>query len=52
MVPRHIQDLQSYKAGKPISEVRRELGLDRIIKLASNENPYGSSPKAMEAVRY
>ena len=51
LVPRHIQELQSYKAGKPISEVRRELGLDQIIKLASNENPYGSSPKAMDAVR-
>ena len=51
LVPRHIQDLQSYKPGRPIEDVRRELGLKRIIKLASNENPNGPSPKALEAVR-
>lgn len=42
--------MQPYVPGKPIDEVRRELGLDRITKLASNENPYGPSPKAIEAV--
>ena len=51
LVPRHIQNLQSYKPGRPIEDVRRELGLERIIKLASNENPNGPSPKALEAVR-
>ena len=51
LVPRHIQDLQSYKPGRPIEDVRREMGLECIIKLASNENPNGSSPKALEAVR-
>jgi histidinol-phosphate aminotransferase len=35
--------------GKPIAEVRRELGLDSIVKLASNENPLGPSPLAAEA---
>jgi histidinol-phosphate aminotransferase len=40
-----------YAPGKPIEEVRRELGLDRVIKLASNENPFGPSPKAVAAVR-
>ena len=51
LVPRYIQDLQSYKPGRSIEDVRRELGLERIIKLASNENPNGPSPKALEAVR-
>ncbi len=36
-----------YEPGKPMEEVRRELGLDRIIKLASNENPLGPSPLAI-----
>jgi len=42
-----------YQPGRPIEEVARELGLpfDRIDKLASNENPLGPSPKALEAVR-
>jgi len=42
-----------YEPGKPIEEVARELGLDpsRIIKLASNENPFGPSPKALAAAR-
>jgi histidinol-phosphate aminotransferase len=37
--------------GKPISELERELGLHDIIKLASNENPYGASPVALAAIR-
>lgn len=41
--------LQPYQAGKPIEEVQRELGLKSVIKLASNENPYGTSPKAVQA---
>jgi len=51
LVPRHIRDLPIYKPGRPIEDVRRELGLDRIIKLASNENPYGASPKALKVVQ-
>ena len=51
LVPKHIQELQSYKPGQNIAEVQRELGLDRIIKLASNENPFGPSPLALEAVK-
>lgn len=43
--------LKPYVPGKPIEEVQRELGLDNIIKLASNENPLGPSPRAMEAVK-
>ncbi len=45
-----MEDLTPYKPGKPISEVQRELGLEKVIKLASNENPLGSSPKAKAAV--
>ena len=51
LVPKHIQELQSYKPGKNITEVKRELGLNKIIKLSSNENPFGSSPLALEAVQ-
>lgn len=40
-----------YSPGKPIDEVKRELGLDSVVKLASNENPLGPSPKAVEAIR-
>jgi histidinol-phosphate aminotransferase len=43
--------MKPYPPGKPISEVKRELGLEHVIKLASNENPFGPSPKAIEAVR-
>ncbi len=50
LVPRHIKNLSPYKPGKPISEVKRELGLERIIKLASNENPLGASPAALRAL--
>lgn len=42
-----LRDLSPYEPGKPIDEVRRELGLDRVVKLASNENPWGASPGAM-----
>ncbi|MEM8952569.1 MAG: histidinol-phosphate transaminase [Verrucomicrobiota bacterium] len=47
-----LKDLVSYDPGKPIEETARELGLDpgEIIKLASNENPLGPSPKALEAM--
>ncbi|MGZ8973590.1 histidinol-phosphate transaminase [Methylomagnum sp.] len=40
-----------YQPGKPISELERELGLTNIVKLASNENPLGPSPKALVAVQ-
>ena len=51
LVPKHIKQLSPYQAGKPIEEVQRELGLTRIVKLASNENPLGPSPKVIEAVK-
>ena len=40
----------AYQGGKPIEEVKRELGITDIIKLASNENPLGPSPLAMRAI--
>jgi len=45
-----IFTLKAYVPGKPIEEVKRELGLEDVIKLASNENPLGPSPLAMAAV--
>jgi len=46
-----VRKLAPYVPGKTIEEVQRALGLERIVKLASNENPLGSSPKAMAALR-
>jgi histidinol-phosphate aminotransferase len=46
----NIVHLPVYKPGKPMSEVKRDLGLDEVIKLASNENPFGSSPLVKEAI--
>ncbi len=51
LVRKHILAIDPYEAGKPIEEVRRQLGLKEVIKLASNENPLGPSPRAMEAIR-
>src|SRR5438132_11951163 len=48
-----LRDLVVYEPGKPVEDVARELGLkpSEIIKLASNENPLGPSPKALVAMR-
>jgi histidinol-phosphate aminotransferase len=46
-----VRALVPYEPGKPIEEVQRELGLDRVVKLASNEGPYGPVPAALEALR-
>jgi histidinol-phosphate aminotransferase len=51
MIPKtRIVDLPVYEPGKPIEDVKRELGLTEVIKLASNENPFGCSPKVKEAI--
>ena len=50
-VPDHILSIPAYVPGKPVEEVERERGIQGSIKLASNENPLGPSPKAIEAVR-
>jgi len=51
--PSYVRAIAPYLPGKPISELARELGLkeESIIKLASNENPLGASPKALAAMR-
>lgn len=49
LVPPYIASLRPYEAGRSAEDVRREYGLDRVIKLASNENPLGPSPRAVEA---
>lgn len=50
LVPPYIETLQPYQAGLPAEEVRRRYGLERVDKLASNENPLGPSPLAVEAM--
>ncbi len=45
-----IEQLAPYEAGKPLETLERELGVSNAIKLASNENPLGPSPRAMQAV--
>ncbi|MGI6656799.1 MAG: histidinol-phosphate transaminase [Desulfobulbus sp.] len=49
-VPSHIAAIVPYPPGKPIDELEREYGVKNAIKLASNENPWGPSPKAVRAV--
>ena len=50
-LPEYIRSLVPYEPGKPIEEVEREYGIANSIKLASNENPLGPSPKALAAIR-
>lgn len=50
-IPEHIARIGPYVAGKPIDETEREFGLTKVVKLASNENPHGPSPLAIEAIR-
>lgn len=47
-----IAHIAPYQPGKPIDELKRELGLDDVVKLASNENPLGCSPKAKAAIQH
>jgi histidinol-phosphate aminotransferase len=51
LIPDYIQGLPAYVPGKPVDEVEQELKI-HAVKLASNENPLGPSPKAMEAARH
>jgi histidinol-phosphate aminotransferase len=46
-----IESLVPYEGGKPVEELERELGIKQAVKLASNENPHGPSPRALEAAR-
>ena len=49
----YVREIRAYQPGKPIEETARELGLrpEDIVKLASNENPLGASPRAVEAMQ-
>ena len=49
-IPEHIRALAGYVPGKPMRQAQRESGI-RMIKMASNENPFGPSPLAIEAIR-
>src|SRR5450755_4631581 len=51
LVPPYIESLRPYEPGRSIEEVRRTFGLTQVSKLASNENPLGPSPLALEAIR-
>jgi histidinol-phosphate aminotransferase len=51
LVPSYIESLRPYEAGRSIESVRKQYGLTRVAKLASNENPLGVSPKAVEAMK-
>ena len=50
LVGQHIENINPYRPGKPIEELERELGIEGAIKLASNENPLGPSPAALDAI--
>ena len=50
LVPKHIKNLSPYKPGKRIEEIQGKYNIQNIIKLASNENPLGPSPKAIRKV--
>ena len=51
LVRKNIMEVTPYIAGKPIEEIKRQLGLKEVIKLASNENPLGPSLKAVQAIK-
>ncbi|MGB9735344.1 MAG: histidinol-phosphate transaminase [bacterium] len=50
-VPQYVKDIIPYPPGKPIEEVERELGIKHSVKIASNENPLGTSPLAVKAIK-
>ena len=51
LVPSYIDALRPYEAGRRTEDVAREYGLANVVKLASNENLLGASPRAVEHVR-
>ena len=50
IVNKGINDLSPYEPGKPIEDLERELGIKNAIKLASNENPVGPSPRVLQMI--
>jgi histidinol-phosphate aminotransferase len=51
LVPPYIEALRPYEAGRTAESVRQQYGVSRVVKLASNENPLGASPRAVEAIQ-
>ena len=51
LIRKSVFQVNPYVPGKPIEETKRQLGLKEVIKLASNENPWGPSPKAISAIK-
>ncbi|MDD5097190.1 MAG: histidinol-phosphate transaminase [Candidatus Omnitrophica bacterium] len=51
LIRKSVLGVSPYVAGKPIEETKRQFGLKEVIKLASNENPLGPSPKAVSAIK-
>jgi histidinol-phosphate aminotransferase len=51
LVPPYIESLRPYEAGRTLESVRKQFGLTRVAGLASNENPLGTSPAALESLR-
>lgn len=51
LIPDNIRNLEPYRAGRSVADVAREFGLTEVVKLASNENPLGPSPKAIAAAQ-
>lgn len=50
LVRRAVRELTPYEPGKPVEEIQRELGIERVVKLASNEGQFGPFPAALEAI--
>jgi histidinol-phosphate aminotransferase len=50
-IPSYILDLQPYKPGQSPADIKRLYGIDKVIKLASNENPLGASPLALQKIK-
>lgn len=51
LVPPHVESLKPYQPGRPPEQLKKELGIDRFINLASNENPLGPPPSALKAIQ-
>ncbi len=51
LVPPYIESLRPYEAGRSVEDIQLEFGLRDVIKLASNENPLGCSPLALQAMQ-
>ncbi len=51
LVPPHVESLKPYQPGRPPEELKKELGIERFVNMASNENPLGPPPSALAAIQ-